>query len=125
MSWEEQIKLIDSGVTDVVFAIGFNRGTVSDPIDPHLHIPPSHSSSIDSNNTTAHTSVPDRHASLDGYCTKTGQIFGTRSNIFGCGIAFPHDFTDDEGHTEPWVGFLRSIEQVDFMVHASCASPLV
>jgi hypothetical protein len=115
----EQIKLFDSGVTDVVFAVGFSRGTISEPADPLLHVPSSsHSERADA------LSVSDRHSRLSGYCKTTGQIFGARSNIFGCGIAFPHDFTDDEGHTEPWVGFPNTIEQVNFMVAASISSTL-
>ena len=33
-------------------------------------------------------------------------------HLFGLGIAFPTDYTDEEGHTEPWVGFHRNIEQI-------------
>jgi hypothetical protein len=41
--------------------------------------------------------------------------------LFGGGIAFPQDLIDGGGNREPWVGFKRSIEQVDLMVRAmSC-----
>jgi hypothetical protein len=36
--------------------------------------------------------------------------------LFGGGIAFPQDVVDGGGHREPWVGFKRSIQQVDLMV---------
>jgi hypothetical protein len=43
------------------------------------------------------------------------------SGLFGGGIAFPQDLIDGGGNREPWVGFKRSIEQVDLMVRAmSC-----
>jgi hypothetical protein len=40
------------------------------------------------------------------------------SRLFGGGIAFPQDLIDGGGAREPWVGFKRSIEQVDLMVAA-------
>jgi hypothetical protein len=40
------------------------------------------------------------------------------SGLFGGGIAFPQDLVDGGGNREPWVGFKRSIEQVDLMVAA-------
>lgn len=40
------------------------------------------------------------------------------SGLFGGGIAFPQDLIDGGGSREPWVGFKRSIEQVDIMVGA-------
>ena len=39
-----------------------------------------------------------------------------RGKLFGGGIAFPQDLIDGGGNREPWVGFKRSIEQVDLMV---------
>jgi hypothetical protein len=44
------------------------------------------------------------------------------SRLFGGGIAFPRDLIDGGGAREPWVGFKRSIEQVDLMVAAYTAS---
>lgn len=37
-------------------------------------------------------------------------------SCFGLGIAFPAHYTDDEGTTEPWVGFHRNIEQMGRIV---------
>jgi hypothetical protein len=87
-------------VTDIVFGVGFQAQNIS-----VLQVP-----------STGTEATP---ADLRNYCTKTGQLFGTGSNLFGCGIAFPHDFIDEEGDSEPWVGFKRSIEQVDSMLAAS------
>ena len=52
---------------------------------------------------------------LDGYDRMTGQIV-EGVLLFGGGIAFPQDLIDGGGNKEPWVGFKRSIEQVDLMV---------
>ena len=57
-------------------------------------------------------------------CSTSGQEpeHGERgcSMLFGGGIAFPQDLVDGAGHREPWVGFKRSVEQVELMV--ACAS---
>ena len=38
--------------------------------------------------------------------------------LFGGGIGFPQDLVDGGGNVEPWVGFKRSVEQVQLMVEA-------
>ena len=37
------------------------------------------------------------------------------TGLFGAGIAFPQYVVEGGGEQEPWVGFKRSIEQVDLM----------
>lgn len=39
-----------------------------------------------------------------------------KGRLFGGGIAFPQDLIDGGGNREPWVGFKRSVEQVDLMM---------
>ena len=45
-----------------------------------------------------------------------------RGLLFGAGLCYPQDFTDSEGHVEPFVGFRRSIWQVDHFLEAAQTS---
>lgn len=95
MSWEDQLKRV--GAMHVVFAMGFARG---DP--PRIDY------------------LGRRFASpeLDAYNRTTGELIEDGSALFGNGIGFPQDHIDGGGRIEPWVGFKRSIEQVDLMLAA-------
>lgn len=55
-------------------------------------------------------------------CEKCGQKGRgvPKGRLFGGGIAFPQDLVDGGGNREPWVGFKRSVEQVDLMVDVFC-----
>ena len=44
------------------------------------------------------------------------------TGLFGAGIAFPQYVVDGGGSQEPWVGFKRSIYQVDLMVESLLGS---
>lgn len=97
LSWDEQFR--ELGVAQVVFAVGFSR---------------------DKSCAIRYLSGEDEATALDiyEYDRFTGEMGERGSNLFGAGIAFPQDYIDGGGEREPWVGFKRSIEQVDLMMAA-------
>jgi hypothetical protein len=56
-----------------------------------------------------------KDSDFDGYDKLSGQLSPTLA-LFGSGIAFPQDVIDGANERHPWVGFKRSIEQVDIMM---------
>ncbi|CAN0054630.1 unnamed protein product, partial [Ectocarpus fasciculatus] len=85
MPWEQQLH--KAGAQNVVFALGFERDVL-----------PIHGSGAPSVYVSG---APVNVALFDG---ATGRI-GGMPNLFGAGIAFPHDYANTDGHIEPWVGF--------------------
>ena len=85
MTWERQLR--EAGAQNVVFALGFERQTMSvhESGTPSVHV----------------AGEPVDIAEFDG---ATGMIGGL-PNLFGAGVAFPHDYANSDGHIEPWVGF--------------------
>ena len=87
----------------VLYAVGYERA-----VDFEMRID-GHDACISSlslyNKMTGEiTSFCDRNNSCNRYI-RSGRCFGV-------GIAFPTMYTDEEGHSELWVGFHRNIVQI-------------
>lgn len=101
MTWQQQFS--EHEVQQAVFAIGFELDELSLPkfvVD---------GKSIDRKDLEAY----DRDT---GEIKAGGKSLTVSARLFGGGIAFPQNYTDGGGGVEPWVGFKRSIEQIDLMV---------
>lgn len=102
--WTVQLKKL--GIQHLVVAIGFH---IDETIIPKIIINKREIGLIDLNNYNKDTgSIMMKNDLLDEYSECLG--------LFGGGIAFPWDFTDEGGGKEPWVGFPRSVAHVDIMV---------
>ncbi len=92
-SWTEQLTRL--GACHVVFATGFTRLLRDAGGLPDLYY---------RNALGVMESI-----NVEEYNRDTGQI-GPHSNIFGGGMAFPHNVTDASGFVEPWVGFAFGVK---------------
>jgi len=65
-------------------------------------------------------------ATLQQYDVFSGELqVGKRCALFGCGIGYPQYHVDGGGTAEPWVGFKRTILQVELMVVAAAEADKV
>jgi hypothetical protein len=88
----------------VVYAVGYEREeTFELLVDEH----PASPQSLSSYNKVSGEIISLVHKHEDDK-----PLFIKDGHCFGMGIAFPSDYTDDEGNTEAWVGFHRNIEQL-------------
>lgn len=132
-------QLQEHRVTHCVVAIGYERNMSNikvrvgdyaltdrdfdayDHLTGEIPLPPQHmlSATLSSAHPPTFCSCNDGEISVSSVCsicTKQHAMQIPRACLFGGGIAFPQDLIDGGGNREPWVGFKRSIEQVDLMV---------
>ena len=77
-----------------------------------------HSAAVECSGEAHDSNVCSMQESCSESLRSEQQVVIPRGQLFGGGIAFPQDLIDGGGNREPWVGFKRSVEQVDLMVDA-------
>ena len=119
VSWDDQLRAV--GATNVVFAIGFERSHFGTQlvIDDCI----SERALLDCNYDKFSGQLMLPACILPD----SSQVQPNRllSNLFGAGIAFPQHHVNEVGEQEPWIGFKRSVLQVDLMIDQSvgCDAP--
>jgi hypothetical protein len=88
----------------VIYAVGYEREDTFEMLVDGRPVCPLSLSSYDK--------LSGEITSLYHKKIETKSLSIRNSHCFGLGIAFPTNHTDEEGHTEDWVGFHRNIEQM-------------
>lgn len=91
----------------VIYAVGYERENTFDLVVDGQPICPQSLASYDKLSGEI-TSVYQTHENNKD----NTHHFIKQHHCFGLGIAFPTNYTSEDGHTEAWVGFHRNIEQL-------------
>lgn len=105
VDWDGQLLL--HCVDHVIFAIGFER-----------YLPHMKNESLKQEIAFPYIAIdgfPVTVKDYDSYNIDTGEI-SSIGRLFGVGIAFPSHHHYEDGSSEPWVGFKRSIQQTSRMI---------
>mmetsp|Transcript_8792 Transcript_8792/g.7859 ORF Transcript_8792/g.7859 Transcript_8792/m.7859 type:complete len:412 (-) Transcript_8792:14-1249(-) len=107
VSWDEYIEKYN--IDHLIFAIGFQTNTLSNQSNYIINLDEPFFPIISINNQIV------EYNKLNQYDILTGEI-NNYGSLFGGGIAYPQYHMYSNNTSEPWIGFKRSIEQIDLMI---------